>query len=79
MICFLAVDIEHRRQHIANKMVSYMLTFMDHQKNVVVTTYRDGAPEGIAARAFYKQLGFIEGKLTEEFGSPVQEFILERV
>lgn len=36
-------------------------------------------PEGIAARAFYKQLGFIEGKLTEEFGSPVQEFILERV
>lgn len=79
MICFLAVDIEHRRQHIANKMVSYMLTFMDPQKNVVVTTYRDGAPEGIAARAFYKQLGFIEGKLTEEFGSPVQEFILERV
>ena len=56
-----------------------MLTFMDPQKNVVVTTYRDDAPEGIAARAFYKQLGFIEGKLTEEFGSPVQEFILERV
>ena len=37
-----------------------------------------GAPAGIAARAFYKRLGFTEGKLTEEFGSPVQEFVLKR-
>lgn len=34
--------------------------------------------EGIAARAFYKHLGFVEGKLTEEFGSPIQEFVLIR-
>ena len=30
------------------------------------------------ARAFYKCLGFSEGKLTEEFGCPVQEFVLKR-
>lgn len=78
MICFLAVDSEYRRQHIAEKMVSCMLGFLDEEKDIVVTTYREGVPEGIAARAFYKRLGFIEGKLTEEFGSPVQEFILVR-
>lgn len=78
MICFLAVDAEYRRQHIAEKMVSYMLTFMNDQKDVVVTTYRDGVPEGIAARSFYQRLGFIEGKLTEAFGTPLQEFVLIR-
>lgn len=78
MLCFLAVDIAYRRQHIAEKMVSYMLTLMDVKDDIIVTTYREGVPEGIAARAFYKRLGFIEGKLTEEFGSPVQEFILKR-
>lgn len=77
MLCFLAVDGEYRRQHIAEQMVSYMLTCMDAKKEVVVTTYREGVPEGAAARAFYKGLGFAEGRLTEEFGSPVQEFVLK--
>lgn len=78
MLCFLAVDNEYRRQHIAEKMVSYMLGLMDSDKDVVVTTYREGTSEGIAARAFYKHLGFAEGRLTEKFGSPVQEFVLKR-
>ena len=78
VLCFLAVDAEHRRQHIAEKMVSYMLTKMDPQSDISVTTYRDEVPEGTAARAFYKRMGFKEGKLTEEFGSPVQEFVLKR-
>lgn len=78
MLCFLAVDGEYRRQHIGEQMVSYMLTYMDAKKEVVVTTYREGVPEGAAARAFYKRLGFVEGRLTEEFGSPVQEFVLKR-
>ena len=78
MLCFVAVDAEYRRQHIAEKMVSYMLKFLDPERDIIVTTYREGVPEGIAARAFYKHLGFAEGKLTEEFGSPVQEFVLIR-
>ena len=55
-----------------------MLRHLDPKKDVVVTTYQEGDPEGVAARAFYKHLGFVEGKLTEEFGSPVQEFVLKR-
>lgn len=78
MLCFLAVDEAHRRQHIAEKMVAYMLPLMEPDKDVVVTTYREGVPEGAVARAFYKRLGFAEGRLTEEFGSPVQEFVLKR-
>ena len=76
MLCFVAVDAEYRRQHIAEKMVSYILKFLDPERDSIVTTYREGVQEGIAARAFYKHLGFVEGKLTEEFGSPVQEFVL---
>ncbi len=77
MICFLAVDTEYRRQHIAEKMFSYMLTFMNLEKDITVRTYRADVPEGIAARMFYKRMGFAEGKLIEEFGSPVQEFVLK--
>ncbi len=77
-LCFLAVDREYRRRHIAEKMFTYMLTFMDAEKDITVTTYRADVPEGIPARMFYKKMGFSEGKLTEEFGSPVQEFVLKR-
>ncbi len=78
MLCFLAVDREYRRQHIAEKMFSFMLKFMAPDKDITVTTYRADIPEGIPARMFYKKMGFAEGKLTEEFGSPVQEFVLKR-
>ena len=78
MLCFLAVDEQYRRQHIAERMVLHMLSCMNPEKEVIVTTYREEVPEGIAARAFYKRLGFVEGELTEEFGAPVQEFILKR-
>lgn len=78
MICFLAVSGDSRRQHIAEKMVSYMLTQLDKKKDVVVSTYCEGVPEGIPARAFYKRMGFTQGEITEEFGSPVQVFTLKR-
>ena len=78
VLCFLAVDPAHRRQHIARQMVDFMLTQMEAGKNVTVTTFRECDPNGIAARAFYKCFGFSEGKLTEEFGCPVQEFVLKR-
>ena len=78
MLCFLAVDPAYRRRHIARQMVDFMLAQMEAGKDITVTTYREGDPNGIAARAFYKCLGFSEGNLTEEFDCPVQEFILKR-
>lgn len=78
VLCFLAVDPAHRRQHIAQQMISFMLTQMGAHKDITVSTYRGGDPNGIAARALYKSLGFSAGKLTEELGYPVQEFVLKR-
>lgn len=78
MLCFLAVGPACRRQHIAQKLVRYMLTQMEEGKNITVTTYREDDPNGAAARAFYKNLGFSEGRLGEEFGCPVQEFVWKR-
>lgn len=49
MLCFLAVDPVHRRQHIAQQMISFMLTQMDAHKDITVSTYREGDPNGIAA------------------------------
>lgn len=78
VLCFLAVAPAYRRRHIARQMVDFMLTQMEAGKDVTVTTYREGDPNGMAARAFYKRLGFSEGRLTEKFGSPVQELVLKR-
>lgn len=78
MLCFLAVDPDFRRRHIAENMVKAAISLMKPDMDIAVTTYREEAAEGAAARAFYKRIGFVEGRLTEEFGSPVQEFILKR-
>ena len=77
MICFLAVDPLYRRKHIAKEMIEYMFSILDKNRDVIVTTYREGDSNGSSARAFYKSIGFKEGKLTEEFGYPVQEFLLK--
>ena len=67
-----------RRQHIAQKLVSFMLTQMEEGKDISLITYQESDPNGQAARAFYKRLGFSESRLTEEFGHPAQEFVLKR-
>ena len=77
-LCFLAVDPAYRRQHIAQKLVTFMLTQLDTGKDISLITYQEGDPNGQAARDFYKRLGFSDGRLTEEFGHPAQEFILKR-
>lgn len=77
-LCFLAVDPTYRRRHIAENMVALMLAKIDPYRDITVTTFCKGVPEGTAARAFYKKIGFAEGKRTQAFGSPVQEFVLKR-
>lgn len=48
-------------------------------QDITVATYREGDPDGQAARAIYKHLGFAEGRLTEAFGHPIQELSLKRI
>ena len=76
-LCFLAVDPVYRRRYIARELFSFAIPQMAFGKDITVTTYREGVPEGIAARGFYQKLGFQPGRLTEEFGCEVQEFVLK--
>lgn len=77
ILCFLAIDKNYRRQHLGEAMLNKMLENFNLDDEIKVSTYREGVSEGIAARLFYKKLGFIEGELTEEFNYPVQIFTLK--
>ena len=76
MICCLAVAPEHRRNGIASALLEKALSELDRSKDVTVTTFRENDEKGTAPRALYKRFGFMEGKLLDEFGYPVQEFVL---
>ena len=54
-----------------------MLPYMEAGRDLSLITYREDDPRGQAARAFYRSLGFSEGRLLEEFGHPAQEFVLK--
>ena len=75
MLSCMAVHPEFRRKHIAERMVNKMLKRLDHNRPVVVETFREEDEKGEAPRAFYKKMGFEEGELcwTEE-GYPIQKF-----
>lgn len=74
-LCYLAVDPDYRRMHIADKLFSFMLKVIDNSKPITVSTYRNNDPKGKAAIAFYEKNGFKADVLTEEFGYPCQRYI----
>lgn len=78
MICCMAVKPEYRNRGIASMLMKKALSKLDRDRDVVVSTFREGDDKGTAARAFYKKLGFVEGELIEEFGYPCQVFTLHR-
>lgn len=78
MLCCMAVDPDYRRKHIATQLFSDMLKIADPAEDIVVSTFREGDQKGVAPRAFYKRMGFVEAELIEEFGYPSQKFILHR-
>lgn len=77
-ICCLAVHPEYRRQKIAEKMLQLMVTAVGQDRDLVVETFREGDQKGVAARAFYKSLGFVPGELGVFQDYPVQMFVLRR-
>lgn len=74
MICCLAVDPEYRKQGIASMLLGKALNEMDRSREITVSTFRENDEKGIAPRALYREFGFEEGELTEEFGYPNQVF-----
>ena len=78
MICCLAVKPACRKRGIASLLLEKALSEPDCDRDVVVSTFREGDEKGVAPRALYKKFGFIEGELVEEFGYPNQVFVLKR-
>ncbi|QHQ59794.1 GNAT family N-acetyltransferase [Anaerocolumna sedimenticola] len=76
LICCLAVLPEYRKQGIATMLLKDALKHLDRTHNITVSTFRKEDPKGIAPRALYKKIGFVEDELIEEFGYPSQKFIL---
>ena len=75
-LCCMAVDPDHRRQHIASKMFDKMLTLADPSRDLIVSTFQEDDPKGAAPRAFYRSKGFVEGELVMEYKCPSQLFVL---
>ena len=73
---FLAVSPQVRRHGLAARLVETAAAQFPVGTELSVTTYREGDPQGAAARAFYEALGFTEGELTEAFGYPCQTLTL---
>ena len=44
-------------------------------KDISITTFREGDKADTGYRKFYKELGFSEAELLVEFGYPTQKFI----
>ncbi|GAP14470.1 acetyltransferases [Longilinea arvoryzae] len=74
----MAVHPDYRRQGIASGMIRLMLERLPAGRDVQVITFREGDEKGIAPRALYKSLGFVEGEFCNEFDYPEQKFILHR-
>ena len=77
MICCLAVSPESRRKGIASKLLETALSELDRNRDIAVSTFREGDEKGAAPRSLYRKFGFAEAELTEEFGYPNQVFILK--
>lgn len=76
MICCLGVAPEHRRRGIASGLLEKALHELDPARDITVTTFREGDEKGVAPRALYERFGFEAEELLEEFGYPVQRFVL---
>ena len=78
MICCLAVAPEFRRKGAASKLLETALSELDRDRDITVSTFREGDEKGTAPRALYRKFGFTEAELTEEFGYPNQVFVLQK-
>lgn len=77
LICFLAVLPQYRKRGYASELMKTALMNLDKRKEIYVSTFRTDDEKGAAPISLYKKFGFTEGKLTQEFGYPTQEYVLK--
>lgn len=77
-IDFLAVHPLYRNQGISQDLLNVALTELLENKEISITTFREGDKADTGYRKALKELGFAEAELLTEFGYPTQKMILRR-
>ena len=77
-IDFLAVHPLYRKQGISRDFLHVALTELLKNKEISITTFREGDKADTGYRKALKDLGFAEGELLTEFGYPTQRMVLPR-
>ena len=77
MICFLAVDPDHRRKGAARALLGKAISLLDRSSDIIVDTFCDGDERAPAARSLYLKFGFEPDIYVENFGCRNQRFVLK--
>ena len=77
-IDFLAVHPLHRKQGVVKDFLDTALIELIENKEISITTFREGDKADTGYRKALKELGFAEAELLTEFGYPTQRMVLPR-
>ena len=77
-IDFLAVHPLYRKKGISQDFLNVALSELLKNKEISITTFREGDKADTGYRKALKDLGFAEGELLTEFGYPTQRMILPK-
>ena len=75
-IDFFGVHPLYRQCGIARLFLDKVINEILIDKDITVTTFREGDKADTGYRKAYKELGFAEAELLVEFGYPTQKFVL---
>ena len=75
-IDFFGVHPLYRQCGISKLFLDKIMNELLINKDITVTTFREGDKADTGYRKAYKELGFIEAELLVEFGYPTQRFVL---
>lgn len=74
-IDFLAVHPQYRQYGLTKAFLDFLLPLFS-DREISITTFREGDKADIGQRAEYQRLGFAEAELLTEFGYPTQRLVL---
>lgn len=77
-IDFLGVHPQYRKMGIERILLTKVLNDVMRNKQISITTFREGDKADTGYREICKKLGFIESELLIEFGYPTQKFVLRK-
>lgn len=69
-ISWFAVPEKYRGKGAGSALLQAAVERLDEQREIVVTTFREGEPGGEAARRLYSKFGFRDELLTYHHGQP---------